>query len=649
MHTFRVVALRVIAAVVAFIMVSASPGRAALEQGQVLLLYNSQNATSLAIRNAYIAKYPGVLQFDINIAYPALAPGDLQSSTPPEPWRMNNQFITRKEFDERFFNFSNESLTNYQSFLAEQPQIRAIATTRGLPAAVDDNFNPNSGLPYTTRSFESLLAANRSASIVTSVPNPYYGWDVGFDEFLHACGQLGPNGLPPHAMYLVCRLDSGAGGSGAEGDYLAATIAMIERSGVFGVNQYGVTSLTDGWTERDCLAFPDLDVVTDRMYRAGWCVARDTTSMFIHGPSDPLANLQDPPFSEFPTIALVSHGRNHSGELQMCAIPPGGGESVLPTYVAYYEPHPAGCFYSIESWSGWGLHSPGDAHPAGQGFAPDWIGAGGGFCLSYVDEPAGQTPWIQAVWVPSLIMPALYMRGLSFAESAYLGIPRLGTTATSVGDPLARVVAFDPDVDDDRIIGQNDILIVEAHIGQPGPVGDVNRDGIVNVADLELVLDVFGRDASVPPGVPVVPFVYPWNALASQYYPPFGPNEFYRTPTYLPFARCKGDTTGEGCVTAVDVSNIDLLVGTRCPEGDVNRDGVCDMNDVALAIANLGANSADVNLDGVVNSTDAQLVFNAIGLFPVNPAYDINCDGIVGFFGSDYQFVFDRIGLICMP
>ena len=55
------------------------PAMAQIPEHRVLVLFNSQNAESLAVRDAYVAAHPGVLEFDVNT--PGLNPGAINRAT----------------------------------------------------------------------------------------------------------------------------------------------------------------------------------------------------------------------------------------------------------------------------------------------------------------------------------------------------------------------------------------------------------------------------------------------------------------------------------------------------------------------------------------------------------------------------------------
>jgi hypothetical protein len=79
----------------------------------------------------------------------------------------------------------------------------------------------------------------------------------------------------------------------------------------------------------------------------------------------------------------------------------------------------------------------------------------------------------------------LYDKGLSWGEAACSELTSLKSIAVPIGDPLARVVVFDPDLNADGKIDEADFVILMSHWEETGPgiEGDINQDGIVNITD----------------------------------------------------------------------------------------------------------------------------------------------------------------------
>lgn len=111
MHTSRIregnVVLLTLLGIVPF-------AQAALQENQVLLKCNSRNNESLAIRNAYLAVHPGVVEYDLNLDYPTVPP-DTRRDEPPAGG-INNQYIA----PETFLALFHDAQSDFQVFLRQQ-------------------------------------------------------------------------------------------------------------------------------------------------------------------------------------------------------------------------------------------------------------------------------------------------------------------------------------------------------------------------------------------------------------------------------------------------------------------------------------------------------------------------------------------------
>lgn len=458
------------------VLLAASSASGVLQPANVLLVYNSRNAESLAVRDAYLAARPGVLPFDLND--PLLLPGT----------------ITRAEFITRL----RDPIRAHIAAGALSQQVMAIVTTRGLPARVlsgDDEFQLHSGWA-SVESELVLLQQDLEAPGSSYLPfrwkgavfNPYWrspGQPIDafprtnvltqrtFTNVLippgpHEVWQI--NGLTPGDLYLVCRLDSAPtpGGNSA----VQNVQGLIARSQSLVVDRCAVRALFDEFGSPPPPAGFDFDdgavppLFPDRadfenaaafMFGFGFDTLHDHTFNFVTG-------------SEFanpsrPLIALGTYGENHSfanwGE-----DPPGDG-----TYISTYTFHPAAVFIAYESWSGTSLYSGGPGR-GGQQQCLDFIAAGGSFTIGSVMEPFAFT-------VPDMqdLLPAMLAASVTFAEAAYISMPVISWQFTPVGDPLARIVSVGPGT---------------APLFQPvGCPGDADRDGEVDFADITEVLSRF--------------------------------------------------------------------------------------------------------------------------------------------------------------
>lgn len=350
----------------------------------------------------------------------------------------------------------------------------------------------------------------------------------------------------------------------------------------------------------------------------------DSGYAFLNGPDQPTgtgcstseAGIEGL-YNLWPELVHVTLGRNHK---HVCT--GDCSEPICSDYIKWYQPHAAGFFESLESYNGVGLRYPSwpfqdDPPHLGwtHGSVLQWIGAGGSFTWGRVNGPD-----VGAMF-PEFVIANLYEYGMSWGEAIWSGIQNLGDVGCPIGDPLARVVVYDPDVVPGGVIDSQDVAFVIAHWGEEGSEADIDGDHDVDQDDLDLVMEVIGRDANALP--PIEP-VLSWP------------------PRLLPTADRCGDLTGDGVVDQSDLAMFDTWL-IECPSRysgmyDVNHDGTLDNLDRAIIVSNAGRCPADVNLDECLTPADYVAVELFLGQWgPICdaqnehwiPDYDMNCDGCI--------------------
>lgn len=446
--------------------------RADLTPDRVLLLYNSQQAESLAIRNAYVAAHPGVREFDLNDA--TLGAGQITRA----------QYLSKVRDPLRAF---LETASAGGEPLAER--IIAIATTRGLPARINgvNEFNIDS-THASVESEISLLWQDLEQTGVGALPfrssgaidNPYHQREgEPIDGFSRSAirterafqfvspGAWRVTGLTPGDIYLVCRLDAAPLGDATA---LENTLALIERSQDLEVDPCDSLALFDEHSCSDQLdndsftsLFPgrdDFAFAASALNSAGAVALHDETASFLTGDALP-AGLR--------VFVLATYGENH--DLNGCGDdPPGAG-----TYISTYTIHPAGLFISYESFNG---NSIATGQPRqNQAQALDFIALGGSFAVAHVREP-----FTFAVADTEHLVENLYLRGMTFAEAAYSAIPALSWQNTPIGDPLAKV-RFGPSLARLDLDMDGRFAVGDLH-AQNQTLRDVDCDGDADLDDL---------------------------------------------------------------------------------------------------------------------------------------------------------------------
>ncbi len=417
--------------------------RAQLGEANVLLVYNSLRAESLAVRDMYVAAHPGVHELDLNTT------------------SLGTVGVSRSSYlsfmRDPIRDFINGTVTGNDL----SQQIMVIVTTRGMPAQLNgaDEFLPQSSWSSVESELTLLQQDTEAAGIGVLVfrysgvvDNPYHrrlnqpitGFSRANVQTQRSFSFLSipawtVTGLTSGDIYYVCRLDAAPTDEGLpeEVDALTHIQMLIDRSVNLVVPRCGVQSLLDedaiGSLDDDAAGatFPaDNDFGDTRILLSdnGFQRRHDVTDNFVMG--DELAE----PLRQM--LVLGTYGENHdingaaNGE-----DPPG-----LGTYTTSYRYHPAASFHSIESFNGNSILT--GAPRGSHGQVLDVISAGASFTIGNVREPF-------SIWVPDMrfYVENLYINGMTWVEAAYSSLPAISWQQVVIGDPLATVT----------IIEQNDL------------------------------------------------------------------------------------------------------------------------------------------------------------------------------------------------
>lgn len=448
------------------------PARA-LDEPNVLLVWNSASATSSAVRDLYVARRPGVVQFDLNDS--TITGGTVNRA----------DYVSKIQQPIRAF----INGTNTSEDLSTQ--IVAIALTRGVPVRISGSGEFE--IESTFASVDSSLALlQQNLEVSSSGPLPWRYAGVAFNPYHTRLNQpitvfarnlvkfergfttLNASGLPywflsnfdPGDMYLVCRLDAAPTD---ETTALEEIGALIERTRRLVVVREHVQGLLDEFppqfNQLDNDGFPPIFPVADDFATAfdaltslGVDTLHDQTADFITGDE-----LPDP---DQRLLVLGSYGENHDLDGNG-ANPPGGG-----TYLQTYFPHPAAVAVTYESFNGNSIVT--GLPRGGQEQLLNWISRGASFGVATINEPFTFT-------VPQLrfLVRNLYEFNLSYAEAAWSSIPPTVWQHVALGDPLARVAMYDLiefDFDGSESVEVDDLYAwydTPTDINQDGSAGDL--------------------------------------------------------------------------------------------------------------------------------------------------------------------------------
>ncbi len=475
------------------------PAAADVTPDRVLLLYNSQNAESQAVRDLYIAAHPGVLEFDLNDT--ALGTGNISRA------------VYESQIRAPLLTFLNDGAAP----IPTSQQVIAIATTRGLPARIAGTPGLEFSITSDFASFECELSlVQQDLSLPgeageafdfrysSLIDNPYHGsvgvpidsfsraqietvrTDANFDVIQNAGWSI--DDLTPGDFYLVCRLDAApdpvARGANTAIDNIAA---LISRSQNLTLTPCKTQVLLDEYSCTDQLDDDGLGALLPARDDYDQTVAVLTPAGFssiLHDETSEFFEQFELPDQTSPLAVIGTYGENHriSG---MCGESPPGAGVYISTYT---HVHPAGVFLSIESFNGNSIIN--GAIRGNQGQALDFIAAGGSFTIATVAEPF-------TVGVASLeyLTENLYLNHMTYAEAAYAAVPFLSWQSTPVGDPLAKVgvVGVTPsDLNGDGVVSSFDLALLLGAWGTDDCAADLNGDGIVGAVDFAILLGSWG-------------------------------------------------------------------------------------------------------------------------------------------------------------
>lgn len=450
----------------------------------VLLVYNSDVADSVLIRNLYLEKYPSVITYDIGQSGCELTEGT----------------ITRQQYLDCIRNPLLEFINGENGGPDLSQQIVVILTTRGVPARINGTNEFGGQVNSTFASVDSeltLLQQDLEAAGFAPLNQRHYGivdnpYHTALQPILdysrsrikvqRAFQQVTESGAPatwvasgltPGNMYLTCRLDAAPGEHTTPVEEVERllerspnlTLTPCEAQYLLDTYTAGANMLDAGWLPPSFPLLNDYVRTNSILVQNGWSGQLDRTFEFITGPE-----LDDP---TRPLFILSTYGENHDvdgrGEN-----PPGSG-----TYLDTYELHPAALFLSIESFNGNCLI---DGQPrGGHGQVLDVFPRGGSFTIGNVAEP-----FTFSVPDTEYVARAMLLNGLTFAEAAWIAIPGLSWQQTPVGDPLARIQILETSSPDQNRDGRIDVedLYTAARWNL-----DLTCDGTINDDDRRLVLD----------------------------------------------------------------------------------------------------------------------------------------------------------------
>lgn len=436
-------------AALGLLMALSAPSLGQITRNNVLLVVNTNSADSIAIRDAYLAKYPGVrvwqyagstaasierTPFESELRVPldtylrSKPAGETQSLyktirvlvlTTGVPRRIydidgqaigDNPDLMNAEFGNNRFDAA--SVDSELTLVHQQLRAGSVPQPSGLPKNYANNyiFNPYYGESSRIDSFPRIYATStKNLQFVGS------GWE-------NAVGGISGQ-LTSGDIYLVTRLS---------GYTAAEAIAALNRGGAIAVDRYAVSTVFDGDATHVYDA-GDFQAAHTALAALRFLSTYDTTATFLTT-------------STRPVLGYAGYGFNHT--------PRAASTYVLTSL--NFTLAPGALFNTYESYNGRNFEtvSPHDQY----GQVADWIRIGGTLGLGYVFEPLGG-----AIARNATLYDRMLLRGWTFAEAAYASMPLLSWQHVVVGDPLTTFTLL-PDVTGWQIVSDH------------GPAGTIATD-----------------------------------------------------------------------------------------------------------------------------------------------------------------------------
>jgi uncharacterized protein (TIGR03790 family) len=344
------------------------------ESESILLIYNLNNADSIAIKDYYSSPATGR-----NIKNDMILGLNITTG----------EVMNRDQYNQEIKNATEQFILDHDL----KYRIKYLVLCKGIPLKISSTHGSSYlDLDYAALDTEMALLFDNDYNLDGRRNNPYYAKAAGtyFHPFKFKTGG-------DIMAYLVTRLAAWE---------TSEVYAMIDR----GLNPYSgpdAYALLDGGTSYD-----RMESAATIYQGLGFDYMFENGSIFLT--ADTIA---DPAISDH-VIAYTGHGIHHSPS------PPGGGMYV---YELGFTLLNGAIFNTYESFN---CTTFDEAGRSGHGMVGDWIRIGGTGGIGHVYEP-----WSDAVGDERFLYPRQYQKH-NLAESCYMACKYLSWTETIVGDPL---------------------------------------------------------------------------------------------------------------------------------------------------------------------------------------------------------------------
>ncbi|MEQ9455192.1 MAG: hypothetical protein RLN76_11465 [Phycisphaeraceae bacterium] len=538
----------------------------ALDEDNVLVVYNSAQADSVAVYNHYLTSRPGVLGFDLN-----------------DPTVTGSTFFDYADYTGKL----RDPIRDYLTTNNLQEQVAVITLTKGIPHRIDDRNTPSAGNNPPT-AVNLLNADNATYASVDSeltllwqdtetgeangpfdsasdnfVANPYWNSTSKITDFDRST-ITNPNSFQIIGGGTAYRMREPGGTESDAGDMLLTSrldgysikdvLAMIDRAKnpIYNTTHYTIVVDENSSSEFDDAAFngvnqggddfDDFVSITPFFYDAvefddngAEFLVGEETAAFLGTATNRVV--------EGPVAALITYGGNHNS----------GNADNRGFINTWSDQLVDGAIYnSVESFSARNFNGINTGFND-QGQLADWIAAGGTFGLGSVYEPFTFGIADNEMILPNFLLQLGAFQGLTWVEAAWSGIPYLSWQNMVLGDPLARAT------------------IVNVNLGDVP--GDIDLNAMVNLRDLELLATLLGDPA----------FDLDGDLDTDADDIAFWVRDIFGSEL--------GDTNLDFKVDLVDLSTLATHFGAtdaRWSLGDFNGDAVVDLIDLSLLASAFG-------------------------------------------------------------
>jgi len=349
------------------------------ESSTIFLVYNSNNADSIAIKDYYASPVTGRnLDSEMTLGL-ALSLGEQ---------------INRTQYNEQI----KSPIENYILTHDLKYRIKYVVLAKGMPLKIAATGGSDyTNLDYAALDTELSLLFTGAYSLPGRILSPYYGRTLGeyFHPFKYRRGSI-------VMAYLVTRLAAWT---------LDEVYDMIDRglNGYSGSAAYGILDGDPG------KPYDRMEAAEIIYVNRGIQHLYDNSTVFLTADT-----IGDPSISQN-VLGYTGHGVHHNES------PPGGGLYVFELGFGLLN---GAIFNTYESFN---CTSFDEANRSGHGMVGDWIRIGGTGGIGHVYEP-----WSDAVGDERYLYPA-QLAGNNLAEACYLAGKYLSWTETMVGDPLCMV------------------------------------------------------------------------------------------------------------------------------------------------------------------------------------------------------------------